>query len=428
MNSTTTTRRALLAGAAGAAAFGLREALGAATPALPSSPVTLNVIDVAGQLQLTQRAMEEYAKANPKLVSKISFSQAPAPELPGKIKAQQDAGRVDIDLVLTGTDGLAAGIDQKLWVPLVTDYASALPDLPSIYLPGALKMQGLAENQAVCVVFCPAGPILEYMPDTVKQPPKTAQDLLDWAKAHPKRFLYARPANSGPGRTFLQGLPYLLGDKDPMDPKDGWDKTWAYLVELGKNIEYYPTGTGATMKELAEGSRDMIASHLGWDLNPRILGVVPKEAQMAVLEGFHWVTDAQYLGDPQRRVERQTGGAARHDKVHAEQAGAGNDIRQGLFLSRPRGEGRAAVDGAAGQPGRDQGIHAAILRQADRRGTVRGAAARGQAGVCIPALGPAGRRAGRQVTHTCRSLHATSASCGSIGSAATSGICTRCAM
>jgi putative spermidine/putrescine transport system substrate-binding protein len=298
MNSTTTTRRALLAGAAGATAFGLRDALGAATPPLPSSPVTLNVIDVAGQLQLTQRAMEEYAKANPKLVSKISFSQAPAPELPGKIKAQQDAGRVDIDLVLTGTDGLAAGIDQKLWVPLVTDYASALPDLSSIYLPGALKMQGLTQNQAVCVVFCPAGPILEYMPDTVKQPPKTAQDLLDWAKAHPKRFLYARPANSGPGRTFLQGLPYLLGDKDPMDPKDGWDKTWTYLVELGKNIEYYPTGTGATMKELAEGSRDMIASHLGWDLNPRILGVVPKEAQMAVLEGFHWVTDAQYWAVP----------------------------------------------------------------------------------------------------------------------------------
>ncbi len=298
MNSTTTTRRALLAGVAGTAALGMRGALGAAAPALPSSPVTLNVIDVAGQLQLTQGAMEAYAKANPKLVSKISFSQAPAPELPGKIKAQQAAGRVDIDLVLTGTDGLSAGIDQKLWVPLVTDYGSVLPNLREIYLPGAWKMQGLAENQAVCVVFCPAGPILEYMPDAVKQPPKTAQELLDWSRAHPRRFLYARPANSGPGRTFLQGLPYLLGDKDPMDPKDGWDKTWAYLVELGKNIEYYPTGTGATMKELAEGSRDMIASHLGWDLNPRILGVVPKEAQMAVLQGFHWVTDAQYWAVP----------------------------------------------------------------------------------------------------------------------------------
>jgi putative spermidine/putrescine transport system substrate-binding protein len=310
----TTTRRTVLGGLSGLTALGtgalgigtlgIGTTLGTGTaraatpPSLPTAPVSLNVVDVAGQLQLTQRAMDDYVKANPNLVSSIAYSQAPAPELPGKLKAQQAAGRVDIDLVLTGTDALSAGIDQNLWVPLVTDYAAALPDLNAIYQPGALKMQGLAQNQAVCVVFSPAGPLLEYMPDAVKTPPKTAQDLLDWTKAHPKRFLYARPANSGPGRTWLQGLPYLLGDKDPKDPKDGWDKTWAYLVELGKNIEYYPTGTGATMKELGEGSRDMIVTMTGWDINPRILGVVPKEAEVAVLQGFHWVTDAQYMAVP----------------------------------------------------------------------------------------------------------------------------------
>jgi len=263
MTLITTSRRAVLGGLAGLAAA--TRARAAVAPPLPAAPVSLNVIDVAGQLQLTQRAMEDFAKANPKLVSKIGFSQAPAPELPGKLKAQQAAGRVDIDLVLTGTDALSAGIDQKLWVPVVADYAGVLPD---------------------------------YMPDAVKTPPKSAQELLDWTRAHPKRFIYARPANSGPGRTFLQGLPYLLGDKDPKDPKDGWDKTWTYLAELGKNIEYYPTGTGAVMKELAEGSRDIIVTMTGWDINPRILGVVPKEAQVAVLQGFHWVTDAQYMAVP----------------------------------------------------------------------------------------------------------------------------------
>jgi putative spermidine/putrescine transport system substrate-binding protein len=298
MTSTMFDRRALLGGMVGAAALGISRAQAATVPPLPSAPVSINVVDVAGQLQLTQGAMDAFAKANPKLISKISFSQAPAPELPGKLKAQQAANSVDIDLVLTGTDALAAGIDGGLYIPIVTDYASALPKLQDIYLPGAWKMQGLAQNQAVCVVYCPAGPIIEYMPDAVKVAPKTAQELLDWSKAHPKKFLYARPANSGPGRTFLQGLPYILKDKDPMDPKDGWDKTWAYLVELGKNIEYYPTGTGATMKELGEGTRDIVASHLGWDLNPRILGVVPKEAEVGTLEGFHWVTDAQYWAIP----------------------------------------------------------------------------------------------------------------------------------
>src|SRR5579871_380790 len=298
MTSTMFDRRSLLGGMAGLAALGTSRARAAAVPPLPSAPVAINVIDVAGQLQLTQAAMDGFAKANPKLVSKITYTQATAPQLPAKLKAEQAAGQMDIDLVLTGTDGLSAGIDQNLWIPLVTDYGSALPNLQELYLPGAWKMQGLAQNQAVCVVFCPAGPIIEYMPDAVKTPPKTAQALLDWAKAHPKRFIYPRPANSGPARTFLQGLPYILKDKDPMDPKDGWANTWAYLIELGKNIEYYPTGTGPMMKELGEGTRDMIASHLGWDLNPRILGVVPKEAEVCTLEGFHWVTDAQYWAIP----------------------------------------------------------------------------------------------------------------------------------
>ncbi len=272
--------------------------MAAALPALPTSPVALSIMDVGGDLQLTRAAIDAYAKANPRLVSGITFSQAPAPELAGKLKAQQAAGRVDIDMVLTGVGGMSAGVAQNLWIPIVSEYGAALPNLQEIYLPGAWKMQGLTQGQAVCVVFSPAGPLLEYMPAAVKQPPKTTQELLEWTRAHPKRFFYANPANSGPGATFLMGLPYLLKDKDPADPAKGWENTWAYLAELGKNIEYYPTGTAATMKELGEGSRDIIATQLGWDLNPRILGVVPKEAEVIVLEGFHWVTDAHYWAVP----------------------------------------------------------------------------------------------------------------------------------
>jgi putative spermidine/putrescine transport system substrate-binding protein len=288
------TRRAVVGGIASSAAFPAF----AQNLAMPSSPVTLNFVDVAGNLALTQKAIEAYRDKNPKLVSHVTFSKAPAPELPGKIKAQQDAGRVDIDGVLTGIDALSAGVDQKLWIPIATDYAAKLPKLDDIYLPGAKKMQELASNQGVCIVFCPAGPVMEYMPDKVKQVPQTAEDLLAWAKANPNRFMYARPANSGPGRVFMMGLPYILGDKDPHDPKDGWDKTWAYLKELGQYVEYYPAGTGPTMKELGEGSRDMIPSQMGWDINPRVLGIVPKEAKVFFLKGYHWILDAHYLCIP----------------------------------------------------------------------------------------------------------------------------------
>jgi putative spermidine/putrescine transport system substrate-binding protein len=289
----------VLGGLAGLAALGATKPTGAvAAPPTPSSPLALNIVDVGGQLQLTQRAMQEYQRANPKLVSRMNFSQAPAPELPGKLKAQQNAGRLDIDLVLGGVDIVSNGVDLGIWTKLLPDHASGLPNLEPLLLPAAWDMQKLAQGQAVCVVFCPGGPLLEYMPDRVKQPPKTAEDLLAYTRANKNRFFYARPANSGPGRVFMMGLPYILGDSDPKDPANGWAKTWAYLAELGKNIEYYPTGTTATMKELAEGSRDMIASHVGWDINPRALGVVPKDAQITTLKGFHFVTDAQYMTIP----------------------------------------------------------------------------------------------------------------------------------
>jgi putative spermidine/putrescine transport system substrate-binding protein len=295
-------RRAILRGSVTVLATAAL-ALGAAyapaqVPALPKSPVTINIVDVAGDLQLTRDAIELYAKKNPKLVTKFNFTQAPAPELPSKLKAMQGAGRSDIDMVLTGTDFLAAGIEQGLLTKLLPVYAAKFPNLVANYQPAAAKMQELAQDQGIEVVFMPAGPLLEYNPAKVKQAPTTPQELLAWCKANPNRLIYARPANSGPGRTFIMGLPFILGDKNPKDPVNGWDKTWAYLKDLNSCIEYYPSGTTAVMKELGEGSRDMTVTMTGWDLNPRILGIVPKDFKVTPFNGMTWVNDAHYMVIP----------------------------------------------------------------------------------------------------------------------------------
>jgi putative spermidine/putrescine transport system substrate-binding protein len=266
-------------------------------PDKPSKPVTLNILDIAGNLQLTQSMIDEFAKNNPDIVSKVTYSKSTAPEMPGKIKAQQNAGRVDIDLVLTGVDGLSAGVDQGLWTALLPKYADRVPGMKD-YLDPAAAMQKLAGNYGVEVTYYPSGPLIEYLPAKVASPPKTAQELLDYAKAHPGKVQYARPANSGPGRTLLMGLPYILGDSDPKDPVNGWTKTWAYLKELGKYVSYYPSGTSETMKNLANGSADIIASTTGWYINPRVLGTVPAEAKSGTLAGFHFVTDAHYAVVP----------------------------------------------------------------------------------------------------------------------------------
>src|SRR4029450_5930163 len=109
------------------------------------TPQTLNVMDVAGNLQLTQAILDDFTKAHPDIVTKIVTTKATAPELAPKIKAEQDAGRLDIDLVLTGTDGLAAGISQNLWKKLTPDYNSKLPVLKDSLTEDAFKMQDLAQ-------------------------------------------------------------------------------------------------------------------------------------------------------------------------------------------------------------------------------------------------------------------------------------------
>ena len=195
-------RRAVLAAVATASVSGRATA----QIAKPASPLTITVVDVAGNLALTQKAFENYQRAKPDMVSRFVFTKAPAPELPAKLRAQQTANRVDIDLVLTGTDALAAGIDSKIWTDLLPGHANSLPNLQSILLDPAWKMQGLAQSQAVVICYYPSGPLLEYMPDQVKTPPTSAEELLAFTKAKPGRFMYARPANSGPGRDVPDGL------------------------------------------------------------------------------------------------------------------------------------------------------------------------------------------------------------------------------
>jgi putative spermidine/putrescine transport system substrate-binding protein len=279
------------------AAAGVLTAVACATAA-HAEPVSINIVDVAGNFQLTQKGFEAFRAKYPDLVSGITFTNAPAPQLPGKIKAMQAAGRSDIDLVVTGTDALAAGIQQNLWIKLLPDNAAAFPGVLDKYAPGPRKMQDIAQGYGLEVTYMPAGPLIEYNPAKVADVPKTPAQLLAWCKAHPNKLIYARPANSGPGRTFLMGLPYVLGDKDPMDPVNGWDKTWAFLKDLNECIPYYPGGTSAVMKELGEGTRDMTVTVTGWDINPRALGLVPAEFKVQEFSNMTWVNDAHYMVVP----------------------------------------------------------------------------------------------------------------------------------
>ena len=266
-------------------------------PETPSEPVELHILDVAGNQKLTEPMIDEFVENNPDVISSVTWETGGAPDVTGIVKPQVDSGNLSVDLVLTGNDGLSAGIGQDLWVPVVDDFGDRLSNQEN-YLEPAAAMQDLAEGYGVVVTYYPSGPLLQYDPAAVDDPPSTPQELLEWAEANPGKFGYARPANSGPGRTFLMGLPYILGDEDPQDPESGWDKTWAYLEDLGQYVDNYPTGTGQVVTNVGDGTWSMIPTTTGWEIEPRTDGRLPNTLEAAAFDDFTWVTDAHYAAIP----------------------------------------------------------------------------------------------------------------------------------
>jgi putative spermidine/putrescine transport system substrate-binding protein len=339
------TRRAVVGGLSGLAAAHATGAFGQTLP-LPSQPVTLNVIDVAGQLQLTQAGIDRFRAQNPKLVSRINFQRAPSPELPGKIKAQQDAGRVDIDLVLTGPGAMSDGVQQGLWLEIWSKYPDALPKPEDVYHENALMMQkNFGRDQGMAVVYSPSGPLFEYNPPSSKRCRRPPPIFLPGSR----RTRTASPMRgpSIPGRVGPSSwaMPYILGDQDPKDPMKGWDKTWAWLKELDNGIDYYPAGTAVTMKELGEGTRDMIVTTCGWDINPRVLASCRRRSRSSHSRARTGSGHAVHV-HPEGRAGRQGRGPPPAHVLHAEAGAAGAHLRQGLFLSRPGRERRHARHGA----------------------------------------------------------------------------------
>jgi putative spermidine/putrescine transport system substrate-binding protein len=265
-------------------------------PASAQAPITISIIDNGGDLASTGMIIENYKKANPNKVKEIKIQRGPAPETPAKIKAQQDSGRTDINLVLTGQDAGSVLAANKQMIELFPKYNAMFPR--EELNEAAKVLQDSGGGSLMPVVVNAGGPVFIYNPKKVPKPPKTVEEFLAWAKANPNRFLYARPANSGPGRSIICGLPYILGDKNPMDPEKGWDKTWAFLKELGKSMEYYPTGTLFTLREFAQEQRWMISGIMEWDMKPRAEGVIPPESMITVLDNTTFVIDGHYWGIP----------------------------------------------------------------------------------------------------------------------------------
>jgi putative spermidine/putrescine transport system substrate-binding protein len=271
------------------------------TPKKPAKPVSLTVLDGGGDLAGGGKAaIDAFVKANPDLVSKVTYQTAASTDVAGKIKAQQNGGSVDISLLLGGPDVLGAAQKQNLLLKQFPAQEQRLPALGKIQDPSQASLQYFSDGYGLLVNYDPNGPFIDYNSAEVGKADvlDTPEELLAWAKAHKGRFSYAQPAGSGSGRAFIEALPYMLGDSDPSDPVKGWDKTWKYLEELGKYVNSYPASSTLLAQQFGAGQLDVIPTIIAHDVSNRKTGTWTKDTGITLFQDQNWITDGHYAMIP----------------------------------------------------------------------------------------------------------------------------------
>jgi putative spermidine/putrescine transport system substrate-binding protein len=88
-------------------------------------------------------------------------------------------------------------------------------------------------------------------------------------------------------------LPYMLEDRDPVDPRRGWERTWAFLEELDNYIEGYPSGSRLLFRALSDGSVDLVCSTVRehfefWRTrdDPRTISLLPQKKSYLIRRGY----------------------------------------------------------------------------------------------------------------------------------------------
>jgi putative spermidine/putrescine transport system substrate-binding protein len=271
-----------------------------AVPRKPSKPVTLTVVDGAGDLDGGGRAaIDTFVEENPDLVSRVVYRTTASTGVSAEIEKERN-GPEDVDLVLGGPDVLGSARKQDLLLRQFPDRADLLPELTTLQDPPRAVFQHLSDGYGLLVNYDPTGPLLASAPSAfdTSAVPATPEDLLAWAKENKGGFGYAQPASSGSGRAFVQALPYMLGDSDPTDPAGGWNRTWSYLEELDTYLDGYPASSAALSKDFDDGRLDLIPTIIAHDVSNRKNRTWPADTGIATFDFQTWISDGHFAMIP----------------------------------------------------------------------------------------------------------------------------------
>lgn len=251
-------------------------------------PKTITIYTVAGGDEYYNDILIPMFEEKMEGKYKVEYGRGTPQEIISKIKAQGANG--NIDLVISGLDGLPMGIEEDLWEQMVPEYNEEVHEAEWNEIAKAYI--DTFEGYGVPVTTGSGGPILAYNEDTVPNPPTTYEELKTWIGENPGRFTYPTVPSSGPARGFFLGLAQSVGE-DFNNP-DSLDKTWTYLEEIGESIDNYPTKTSDTFTALYDGSVDIIPHYPFWFANLQASGTVPPNIKAVKLTDTKQVIDSHF--------------------------------------------------------------------------------------------------------------------------------------
>lgn len=295
-------RRLLGAAASSTIAAGLTDPL--AARAQGTGNKTLRILDVIGNLPLTELGLELYTKEHPDSFNRLKFDEAPASKIEDIIKKAVEIPGTLPDLIMVGIDRMVEGSRDGLWQELLPKFASHLPDLRAVYAPRAWDMQNYADGHGLVLSYFVTGPVLARSASSALPATLKASDLPDWTRANPGRFGYARPTTSRSGRDFLMSLPYLLGDTAPSDPVNGWERTWSFLANIGTRIGDYPLSVKPLITGLETGSLDLTLCTFGEIFAAR--ATAKSALRIGAFDDSHWINEAQFAAIPKQVTLQRT--------------------------------------------------------------------------------------------------------------------------
>ncbi|HEY5548634.1 MAG TPA: extracellular solute-binding protein, partial [Coriobacteriia bacterium] len=82
------------------------------------------------------------------------------------------------------------------------------------------------------------------------------------------------------------------------DPEKGWDKTWAYLAELGKYVSSYPASSTIASQQFGSGQLNITPTIISIDMNNRQNGTWAPNTAASIFDDQHWVADGHYFMVP----------------------------------------------------------------------------------------------------------------------------------